>query len=148
MACTQLETAPRLRHFDLLSFKSATVYAEIRNRPTLGTGHNSPAVQRNIDTRDQFIMTLQLVLELESTSCSSVKLDSGVSGNGESLLVSGEGMIRDWMVKEVMDFWRVHFEDLCMIGGALYYQCFEGKCRVGVTTVKSKRGVSEVGFGA
>lgn len=110
---------------------SAKADEEIKSRRTLRAGHNSPAVQRNIYTRDQFIMTLQFVLELKSTSCSSVKLDAGVSGNSKSLLVSGEGMIRDWVVKEMMDFWRGHFEDVCMIGGALYYQYCEGNCCCG-----------------
>ena len=67
-------------------------------------------------------MTFQFILELESTSSSSIELDAGVPRHSKGLLVGRERMVCDWVVEEMVDLRRRHDEGLGMIGGALYYQ--------------------------
>jgi hypothetical protein len=67
-------------------------------------------------------MALELILQLESSASSPIELNTGVSSNGQCLLVCGEGMVCDRVVKEVVDIWSCHFDELFLIGGALYYQ--------------------------
>lgn len=89
---------------------------------TLGARHDSPAVQCNINTGDCLIVTLKLILKLESSASSSIEFNAGVSSNRQCLLICGEGMVCDRVVKEVVDFWSSHSDELFLIGGALYYQ--------------------------
>ena len=67
-------------------------------------------------------MTSQFILKRKALAASLVQIDIVLAGYGKRLAVGGEGVIRDGMVEEVVDFRRRHSNVLdCAIGGALYY---------------------------
>lgn len=47
-------------------------------------------------------MAAQLVVEGEARGIGRVQLDRVVSGNSECLAISREGVVRDWVVEEVV----------------------------------------------
>lgn len=53
-------------------------------------------------------MTLEFVLELECIAGSSIELDAGISSDSQCLPVSGERMVGDRVMKEVMNFRAGH----------------------------------------
>jgi hypothetical protein len=53
-------------------------------------------------------MSLQFILQLESTTCASIKLHAGISCHGQCLLVSREGMVGDRVVEEMVNLWGCH----------------------------------------
>jgi hypothetical protein len=57
-------------------------------------------------------MSLQLILQLESTACASIKLNVGISCHSQCLLVSREGMVGDGVVEEMVDLWGCHIEEV------------------------------------
>lgn len=93
---------------------------------TLGTSDNTATAERNIHTCNGLVVAFQLINELKAIARSIVQLNAVVSRNGERLSVCRKGMIGNWMVKEVMNFWSSHCEVCIVIGVSLYYQlvCF------------------------
>jgi hypothetical protein len=77
-------------------------------RLTLRAGHNLARVGSDIHTRDRLVVSSQLVLELETAALPCVQVDIVVTSYGEGLAVGGEGVVRNWVVKEVVDFGRNH----------------------------------------
>lgn len=84
--------------------------------------HNLARIRRNIHTRDSLVMACQLILQLEFPTLSLVQVDVVFAGYGERLAVGGEGVVRDGVVEEVMDFWGGHFVGRCAIGDSLLLQ--------------------------
>ena len=80
---------------------------------TLRARHDHAAIWSNINTRDSLVMAFQFVLEVEFGPAFVVELDIVVSSDGQGLPVSGEGMVRDGMVEEMVDFWARHLAVLC-----------------------------------
>lgn len=101
--------APKPKHFGLAELAGWQV---IWDGPlTLGTSNNSSALQCNVDTSNIFVMPLQLIFERESIPGASIKLDVGVSCNGQGLPVRGERVVCDGVVEELMNFWSRHDKD-------------------------------------
>lgn len=69
-------------------------------------------------------MAFELVLELEGVSNPAIQLDRRVASNGEGLPVGGEGVVRNGVVEEVVNFWLRHYGEWAgsAIGVALYYR--------------------------
>jgi hypothetical protein len=53
-------------------------------------------------------MSFELVLELKCVSGSPIKLDAAISCHCQCLSISGKGMVRDWMVEQMVNFWGCH----------------------------------------
>ena len=79
-------------------------------RRTLRACNNAARVRCNVDTRDQLIVALQLVLELEGIADLAIQLDGRIPGNRNGLAISGEGMVGDGVVEEMVDFGSSHFD--------------------------------------
>ena len=77
---------------------------------TLRASDNSAAVGRNVHAGDKLVVPLQLVLDLEDIAYSAVEVDGGLARNSYQLTVRREGMVRNWVVEEVVDFWSCHGE--------------------------------------
>jgi len=56
-------------------------------------------------------MALQLVLELESTASTSIKLNARVSCNGQCLPIGREGVVSNRVVEEMVNLWSCHVVD-------------------------------------
>jgi hypothetical protein len=54
-------------------------------------------------------MAFQLVFQLERIARLAIELYAAIPRNGQSLSIGGERMIRNWMVKQVMNLWSSHY---------------------------------------
>jgi hypothetical protein len=91
---------------------------------TLGARHNHATIRGNVDSSNGLIMSLEFVLKCEIASGPAVELDIDVPSNRECLPVSGEGVVGDWVVEQVVNFWISHVDfDSHAIGVALYHRC-------------------------
>lgn len=88
-------------------------------RCTLRAGDDLATVGRNIDACDSLIVTSQLILERVLVSGALVQIDYVLAGYGEGLTVGGEGMVRNRVVEEMVDFWRSHGGRMGVIGDSL-----------------------------
>ena len=70
--------------------------------------HNAPGVGSNVDTSYGLVMPLELVLELKGVANPAIQLDRRVPSDGEGLPISREGVVRNGIVEEVMNFWLWH----------------------------------------
>lgn len=77
---------------------------------TLRAGDDATAAGCNIHARYGLVVALELILELEGVANLAVEIDGRIAGNGQSLVVSGEGVIRDWTVEKVVNFRGDHFD--------------------------------------
>jgi hypothetical protein len=67
-------------------------------------------------------MSLQLILELESTPNSSIELHHQLPGDGKGAPIGRKRMVGNGVVKEMVNFGRGHIAGrLVVIGVALYY---------------------------
>lgn len=73
-------------------------------------GDNSAALWGNVHARDELVVALQFILELEGIANSAVQVNRGVARNGQCLAIRRERVIRDRVVEQVMDFWSCHDE--------------------------------------
>ena len=89
---------------------------------TLRAGHNLATSWCNVYPSHSFVMSSEFIFQLELSTCLAVEVDVVLAGYSQRLTVGGEGMVRDGVVEEVVDF-RSHnvYVLLCAIGGALYY---------------------------
>lgn len=89
---------------------------------TLRAGDNLATVWCNVYSSHSFVMSSEFIFQLELSTCLPVEVDVVLAGYSQRLTVSGERMVRDRVVEEVVDF-RSHsvYVLLCAIGGALYY---------------------------
>lgn len=78
----------------------------------LRAGHNAPAVGSNVDTRDSFVVALELILQLVGIADLAVKLNSGVASDGEDGMISRERVVGDGVVEEVVNFGSGHGEGI------------------------------------
>ena len=89
---------------------------------TLRAGDNLATIWCNVYSSHSFVMSSEFVFQLELSTCLAVEVDVVLAGYSQRLTVSGERMVRDRVVEEVVNF-RSHsvYVLLCAIGGALYY---------------------------
>jgi len=89
---------------------------------TLRAGDNLATIWCNVYSSYSFVMSSEFIFQLELSTCLAIEVDIVLAGYSQSLTVSGERMVRDRVVEEVVDF-RSHSVHalLCAIGGALYY---------------------------
>lgn len=67
MASNRLERVPKRRHCDLGDMLAVCgVPMQSSSAHTLRTGHNLAGVWRNVDSRDQLVVSSQLVLQLKA----------------------------------------------------------------------------------
>ena len=66
---------------------------------TLGASNNLSGVGRDVYSSDCLVMAGELVFQLEAFASSLVQVDVILSGDGKGLAISGEGVIRNWMVE-------------------------------------------------
>jgi hypothetical protein len=95
-------------------------------RLTLRAGHDLARVGSDIYPRDRFVVSSQLVLELEPAALPRVQINIVVAGYGEGLAVGGEGMVRNRVVKEVVDFGGDHG----CVGAVGDSQLLQMRCKV------------------
>ena len=78
------------------------------SRLTLRASHDLASPRGNINTRDRLIMTGQFILQLEATARLCVQVNIVLTSYSERLAVGGEGMVRNGVVEEVVDFGAGH----------------------------------------
>lgn len=76
---------------------------------TLRAGHDLAGVGSNINSRDRLVVSSQFILKLETTARLRIQVDVVVASYSQRLAVGGEGMVGNWVVKEVVDFGGSHF---------------------------------------
>ena len=82
---------------------------EGKHRPrTLRTSHDPATLRRNVDSSDSLVVTTKLVYELEVIARLAVQLDVVVAGDSDSLAITGEGVVGNGSVEEVVNFWAGH----------------------------------------
>jgi len=88
---------------------------------TLRASHNLARVGCNVYTGNCLVVTRELILELVSAARLLEEVDVVLSGYSERLAVGGEGMVRNGMVEEVVDFGAGHdgYEGRRAIGDSL-----------------------------
>lgn len=57
-------------------------------------------------------MALELILQPVGVASLAVQLDVGIASNSQGLVVSGEGVVGDWAVEEMVNLGAGHF---CML---------------------------------
>lgn len=77
---------------------------------TLGARHNHATIWCNVNSSNGLIMSLQFVLKCKIVSGPVIQLDINVASHCECPPVGGEGMVSNWMMEQVMDFWTGHDE--------------------------------------
>jgi hypothetical protein len=77
-------------------------------KPTLRTGYNLARVGSNVHTRDRLVVAGQFILELEAAALSRIQVHVVLASYGQCLAIGREGVVRNWMVEEVADFWGDH----------------------------------------
>ena len=89
----------------------------------LAAGYDHAGAGRDVHACYGLVVALELVLErvfAGSGAGAGVEFDVVGAGDGEGLVVGGEGVVGDGGVEEVVDFWGCHVGG-CAVGGALYY---------------------------
>lgn len=81
---------------------------------TLGTGDNLSGVWSNVDGGDCLVVSFKGGKRGELGSVSLVELDGIVPSDSESLAVGAERMVQNWLVKEEVDFWLRHVEEVLL----------------------------------
>lgn len=69
---------------------TASYKVEEERSHTLGACDDTAAVRGDVNTRDGLIMSLELVLQLESVAHFPIKLDTRILGHGQSLTIGRE----------------------------------------------------------
>lgn len=77
---------------------------------TLRAGYNLARVGSNINARDSLVVTGQFILKLEATARLRIQVDIVLPSYSQRLTVGREGVVRNWVVEEVVDFWGGHCE--------------------------------------
>lgn len=90
---------------------------------TLRARHDLAALGCDVDTCDGLVVAGQLILQRVLVARALVQIDNVLTGDGEGLAVGGEGVVRDGVVEEVVDFWGGHCEGTGAIGDSLLLQC-------------------------
>lgn len=100
--------APRHKHcgLDLLAACSP---CGLWMKLTLRACYDLAGIWCDIHTGDSLVMPNQLILKLEGTARFGIQFDIVVSSYCERLTVGGEGVVRDGMVKELLDFGGRHY---------------------------------------
>lgn len=75
---------------------------------TLRASHNLARVWCNVHARDCLVVTRELILELVSAAALLEDVDIVLTCDSKRLAISGEGVIRNWRVKEMVDFGASH----------------------------------------
>jgi hypothetical protein len=88
---------------------------------TLGACHDHAARRSNVDASDRLIVTFELIFQHQLITRSLVEVNIIVASHSQGLPVSGEGMVGNGAMEEVVDLGARHDED-CAIGVALYYR--------------------------
>lgn len=97
---------------------------------TLGAGDDLAAVGRNIHSSYSLVMSGQLILERVLAARALVQVDNVLPSYSERLAVGGEGVVRDGMVEEVVDFWGSHYVSWEAIGDSLLLQYASVRVRI------------------
>jgi len=82
--------------------------------------YNPATLRRNVNPSDCLVMTTKLVDELEVVSRLAVELDVVVSSDSDGLAISSEGVVGNWCMEEVVDFWAGHRDCGLMLVGRGY----------------------------
>ncbi len=82
----------------------------------LGTGDDAAGAGSDVDTGDGLVVTLELVLQLEGRTNSSIEFDRRILGNGESVAIGREGVVGNGAVEELVNFGSSH-RGLMVVGG-------------------------------
>jgi hypothetical protein len=101
-------TAPIRTHCGLSRVSCLAAFANRSVLLTLGACHDLAGVGGNVDTGDRLVMSCELILQLELSTSPLVKIHVVLPGYCERLAIGGEGVIRNGMVEEMVDFWRSH----------------------------------------
>ena len=75
---------------------------------TLGASHNTTSFRGDVDTCDCLIMPLQFILQCKLATGAFIELNMILSGHAQCLSVSGEGMISNGVMEEMVNFGRRH----------------------------------------
>lgn len=78
----------------------------------MGAGDDLAAVGSYVDAGDGLVVPAQLIGEDEGVAGAGVELDIVLARDGDGLAVSGEGVVGDGAVKEVVDFGSGHLGEL------------------------------------
>jgi len=70
--------------------------------------YNPATLRRNVNPGDCLVVTTKLIYELEIVARLAVELDIVVSCDSDGLAITSEGVVGDWCVEEVVDFWAGH----------------------------------------
>jgi hypothetical protein len=108
LASSPAVKAPRHRHFGLQHLLTAYSVNQIASEVTLRACHNLPRIGRNIHTGNRLVVPRQLILELVPAARLLEEVDVVLAGYGERLAVGREGVVRNGMVEEVVDFGAGH----------------------------------------
>ena len=71
---------------------------------TLRASHDLAGVGSNINTSDSLVMSSQLILKLESAARFRVQVDVVLASYSQRLTVGREGVVRNWVMEEVVNF--------------------------------------------
>jgi hypothetical protein len=99
---------PKRRHCGLSRALAACSSPPDSSELTLRASHNLAGVRCNVYTGNRLVVTCQLILELISAASLLEQVDVVLAGYGKRLAVGGEGMVRNGMVEEVVDFGAGH----------------------------------------
>jgi hypothetical protein len=99
---------PKRRHCGLSRALAACSSPPDSSELTLRASHNLAGVGCNVYTGNRLVVTCQLILELISAASLLEQVDVVLAGYGKRLAVGGEGMVRNGMVEEVVDFGAGH----------------------------------------
>lgn len=77
----------------------------------MGASDDHAGIGSNIDTSHGLVMALQLILQCEIGAGSVVEFHHIVPSHSERLSISGEGVVCDWVVEEVVNFWARHNDE-------------------------------------
>lgn len=75
---------------------------------TLGASHNLARIRSDINGGNGLIVTGELVIQGEARAIVLVELNSVVACDGKELAIGREGVVRNALVKEEVDFWGRH----------------------------------------
>ena len=110
----------------------------------LRAGDNLARVGGNVDAGNELVVAAQLVVEGEARGIGRVQLDRVVSGNSECLAISREGVVRDWVVEEVVYLRSGHGEwigrsSLYCLYCWVYVECFGYGVEGGIAGMQLRR---------
>lgn len=83
---------------------------------------NFARVGCNVNPSDRLVVPRQLILQLVTTARLLEQVDIVLASDGERLAVGGEGMVRNGVVEEVVNFGASHADVRVAIGDSLLLQ--------------------------